>query len=322
MSFIDKRSLLDTIVSMESKTSNKKPHIFRASVVFILLVLLTLLSVYMIRNSDGSPRQVKKMRTLITDTQYIIHAGGKLKGKDGKTYTYTNSKESLKRMYKKGNRIVELDFAFTTDGECVCLHSWKDTKYTNDSDHTDSDKEGIPLSLADFTSVKINGYFTPMTLSDVIEFMESHKDVILITDIKETHEPIAGTDEEVDVSALCRRISDRAPKLKNRCIIQIYDESEYDTVKELGFSNMIYTLYQLTDEQRLDTAAHQQFASEHPLVAFTFPKGLVKNKTFISGMQKTKVPLLTHTIDSKKKKLKLLEAGTVSGVYTNDTENP
>ena len=304
---------------MKEKTSRRKPHI----IAFLLSVLLLCVCfVCLFPVITGTPLNVWIMQKRLAHSGYIIHAGGKLKGGDGKNYKHANSIDGMQFMYDKGNRIVEMDFAFTTDGECVCLHTWEETCYTNDNDQKDKDKEGIPLSYDDFKSVKIYGYFTPTALSDVLGFLETHKDVVLVTDIKETFQPIAGTDEKEDVFALCRRIDEMAPHLKDRCIIQIYDEAEYDGVKDLGFSNIIYTLYQLPEEKQLDTAAHQLFSEEHPLVAVTFPKALLKNENFMEGMHHLKVPVFVHTIDNAKKRKKLMTEKTVTGIYTNNTTHP
>ena len=51
----------------------------------------------------------------------IYHAGG---GIDG--LTYSNSREALEHTLNQGNRFVEVDFLFTSDGQLVCAHDWHD----------------------------------------------------------------------------------------------------------------------------------------------------------------------------------------------------
>ena len=263
--------------------------------------------------------RIRHMSQILTDNKYIIHACGKVSGDDGQKYTYTNSIEALKRMYRKGNRVVEVDFAFTTDDEIACVHEWSQSCYTNTADKKNASLEGRPLSLNEFRSVRINGYFTPMLLEDVLSFMKKHDDLILITDIKESRNEDGSSGDEL--KRLCARIMDTAPELKDRIIIQIYSEDEYDMVRETGFDYIIYTLYNLPAEQKLDTDRHLEFAQSHPLVAITFQRILLMDEKFMSSMEKSEIPLLVHTVDGKKYKKAVLSGGTISAIYTNDVKN-
>ena len=105
---------------------------------------------------------------------FIAHAGGKI----GK-HTYTNSLEALNYSYDMGCRMFELDICETSDGVFVGVHDWKHFKtisgYTGIQDAS-------PLSEQEFLSLTIYGTYTPMNISAINAWFESHKDAILVTD--------------------------------------------------------------------------------------------------------------------------------------------
>ncbi len=255
------------------------------------------------------------LREQLASGHTIIHAGGALIDSEGNSHPYTNALETLPLAYEAGNRFIELDFAYTTDGKAVCLHKWADGFYPNQKDKNESDGEPVQMSYDQFMAGKIDGLFTPMCLDDVLSFMETHDDVYLITDIKSYENEVTG--QTTDVITLCEEIAKKAPQLCDRVIVQIYHENEYDPVRELGFSSIIYTLYELSTEEKLDTDEHLSFAKSHPLLAVTFPKKLLKNEDFLAPMLKGDFLMFTHTVDGKKKQ-KTLDQYGIDGVYTND----
>jgi len=105
---------------------------------------------------------------------FIAHAGGKI----GR-YTYTNSLEALNFSYDMGCRMFELDICETSDGVFVGVHDWKHFKtisgYTGIQDAS-------PLSEQEFLSLSIYGAYTPMNISAINAWFESHKEAILVTD--------------------------------------------------------------------------------------------------------------------------------------------
>ncbi|MBR4759948.1 MAG: hypothetical protein IK078_07365 [Lachnospiraceae bacterium] len=255
------------------------------------------------------------LREQLASGHTIIHAGGALTDPEGNSHSYTNALETLPLAYEQGNRFIELDFSYTTDNKAVCLHKWADGFYPGQDNEDATEEETGQMTYDEFMAGKIDGLFTPMCLDDVLAFMETHKDMYLITDIKPQENEATGQIQ--DVLTLCEEIAAKTPELCDRIIVQIYHENEYDPVRELGFSSIIYTLYELTDAEKLDTDEYLSFAKSHPLLAVTFPKKLLKNEDFLKPMLTGDFLMFTHTVDGDKKQ-KTLDQYGIDGVYTND----
>ena len=253
---------------------------------------------------------------------YIVHAAGAIKAPKGsgksKKYKYSNCLEALENTYQNGNRIVELDFMSTADGKLVCMHSWEEMTYTTDVDQSNAALNGEKLTLDQFLSARIYGHFTPMTIDDVIDFMQEHEDLVIVSDTKPESD-IEVVEGQNDTTLFCDYINSHAPRLKDRIIVQIYQQGDYDEVRNAGFEHIIYTLYRLKKEDKLDTDAHRKFAATHQLVGITFQKSLMKNEQFMRGMKRIPVPLFVHTLNGKKKAA-ALEKG-ITAVYTDDAVN-
>lgn len=83
----------------------------------------------------------------------IAHAGGGITV-DGRQYSYTNSREAVEQSYAAGHRVIELDFALTSDEYLVCTHDWADF-------HADPADRDVPVTKAEFMKSKPigGGYF-------------------------------------------------------------------------------------------------------------------------------------------------------------------
>lgn len=237
--------------------------------------------------------------------RYIIHAAGRLTGvdKEGTTRTYdgANALEGLKQCADAGETIIELDFNFTSDGYLACIHDW----YT---EYADEITNNVPLTLDAFLDCEIYGNFTPIWLGDVAEYLRANEDVYIVTDIK---------DKNVEGAAA---IAEYCPDLKNRFIIQIYDASEYDAVRELGFEYIVYTLYRLDWASKTDTKALAVFAEKHPLIGYTFSYELCQVEDYVEGMKKSGVPLFIHTVNDPSEQQSYFDMG-IDGIYTDMTGN-
>jgi hypothetical protein len=135
--------------------------------------------------------------------------------------------------------------------------------------------------------------------------MTEHPDLYIITDIK-TDNPKAAV-----------MIAERYPALTDRFIIQIYDGSEYDAVRDAGFDHIIYTLYMLDWNSKTDTKALCEYAAGHPLLGFTFSYELCDVDGYVKGMMKAGIPLYVHTVNGDEEQLKYFEMG-ISGIYTDE----
>ena len=219
----------------------------------------------------------------------IAHAGGEVYG-----IRITNSLQALDNSYEKGFRFFELDFEWTSDGVPVILHDWGhanwffNIKYSTKA-HTYKEFKNLKPILG----LKI------MDLKDLSNWLENHKDAYIITDVKSEN------------IKLLQLLEDDYPNIKNQIIPQIYSFDQYDKVKNLGYSNIILTLYKLeaTDEEILN------FCKETDLLAVT----MYESKGFTDLPKKLSeigIKSYVHTINDYNVYVKLRDNG-VFGVYTD-----
>lgn len=238
------------------------------------------------------------------DMRYIIHAAGRLTGvdKEGTTRTYdgSNSLEGLEQCADAGCEVIEIDFNFTSDGYLACIHDW----YT---EYADEITNNVPLTLDEFLECKIYRNFTPIWLGDIVDFLRENDGTYIVTDIKDNN--VAGA----------AAIAEYAPDLKNRFIVQIYDESEYDAVRELGFEYIVYTLYRLEWAPKVDWHALGEFSKTHPLIGFTFSYELCSVDGYVEGMLKSGTPLYIHTVNGDEEQKPYFDMG-ITGIYTDDVK--
>lgn len=248
-----------------------------------------------------SPDEVAEIRE---DMRYIIHAGGRLTGVDNggvtRTYDGSNSLEGLMQCSEAGCEVIELDFNFTSDGYLACIHDW----YT---EYADEITNNVPLTLEEFLDCEIYGNFTPIWLGDVVDFLRENDGTYIVTDIKDNN--IAG------ITA----IADYAPDLKNRFIVQIYSEDEYDDVRNLGFEYIVYTLYRLDWAPKVNWHSLGEFSKTHPLIGFTFSYELCSVDGYVDGMLKSGTPLYIHTVNGEDEQQPYFDMG-ITGIYTDDVK--
>lgn len=225
--------------------------------------------------------------------RYIIHAAGDIDGLAG-----SNSLEALEQTYEAGCRFVEIDFQFTADDELACIHDWY-RQYTSAIP-----ENGTVLTLSQFQACQIYDRYTPLWLDSLADYMKAHPDLYIVTDIK---------DRNTEGAA---KIAADYPELLDRFIIQIYDGSEYDAVREAGFTNIIYTLYRLDWNSKTDTKALVAFAAGHPLIAYTFAYELTEVEGYVEGMLQAGIPLYVHTVNGAAEQQVYFDMG-ISGVYTD-----
>lgn len=233
----------------------------------------------------------KKILKLEND-KTIMHAGGEICG-----MTYTNMKEALDKNYQIGKRYFEMDFMMTTDGHPINIHSWEGfvTKFYG-AKYIEGETN---YQKVEYDNMKSRHGYTQMDMEKTIEWFRNHKDAYLITDVKGENLPVL------------EKIAKTAPDLKERIIPQIYKFDQYEKVKELGFKNIILTLYM--SNYSADEIA--DFASSRSLYGVTmslskFEKGLGK-KLIQNG-----VPVFVHTINRQSLANQVLKMGA-KRVYTD-----
>ena len=128
-----------------------------------------------------------------TEDRYIIHALG---GMDGRSYI--NSIDCLEACYDAGFRLFEGDVSFTSDGVLVMAHSSENNVWSrNDWEERlgqaypfaaegevpeDYNAEKHLATFQDFMNFRIQGEFKATSFGEVLDFMETHKDMYLMVD--------------------------------------------------------------------------------------------------------------------------------------------
>ena len=223
---------------------------------------------------------------------YIIHAGGEIDEISG-----TNSLNALQNSFYNGYRFIEMDFSFTSDRRLVCVHDWETDFFRMNK------PVGLVLSSEEFKNQKIIGIYDTLTVEELSSWLRNHGDVYIITEIK--NENIEGL----------RYINENCGDIKNRLIVQIYNENEYDEVKKMGYDNIIYTLYALTYAEKTDTSAISDFVKSHDIAAIAFSDELV-SENYINGLKESGARLFVHTINDKNR-FEELKAMGISGIYSD-----
>ena len=220
--------------------------------------------------------------------KYVAHAGGKIDGK-----VLTNSKEALEQSYRNGYNLVELDMQWSTDGNLVLVHDWGNfAEFIGSNDNK-------AYSAKEFTSLKMFESLTPMSIGDLANWLENNYGVYIVTDIKESN-----------VQAL-KFIKDKYPHLIDRFVPQVYSFEEYKPVREMGYDNIIFTMYASNygDKEILD------FSRSHKLFAVTMP--IYNAKTNLAWFLKNQgIYTYAHTVNGDNKNE--LKNSSVIGYYTDD----
>ena len=278
--------------------SNKTRIGLRLILLLLMAGLLLFFAVRPVTLSAGA--EVDNLRKKIGENKYIIHAGGALKTRTGDEVFYTNSVDALQSMYNAGNRFCEIDMRETSDGVLICAHG--DETYLANGSDLPADSESTA-----FISGRLFDEFQPMTVEMLVAFMREHPDLYIITDAQ---------GDNLEIS---RQLARTWPDLQDRFIVQIYHESEYAPIREMGFQNLIYTLYRADDEERnLWKIAH--FAETHELVGITIQKEQfhsIKNRI---AMAHCGVPFMFHTVDNTAEIDEMLKKPWVIGIYTNQID--
>jgi len=226
---------------------------------------------------------------------YIAHSGGAISGN-----TYTNCYNSIKNSYDLGIRLMELDIEFTKDDIPVMIHSWDGFQYK----YLGIQRDIIPTFEEFMNATMINGY-TQLSLESTIDYMKSDfKEMFLITDTKN------------DNKKLLSLIKENYSDIQDRIIPQVYNQSEYFYAQNLGYKNIIYTLYMSpdSDDEIID------FCKNNNVFAITMPKARALSSDIANRLKEINVFVYAHTVDNQSEFDELKTKG-VSGIYTNELFN-
>ncbi len=262
-----------------------KKSLFYRKVIIIFIIAVFILGFLIINKGSIA---LKKANGEISPPPLISHAGGAVYG-----FKLTNSLEALEESYNNGFELIEMDFEWTSDDKVVAIHDWgpmvKRLYMTEEK----------VLSLDEFKNSEVFMDLTLMEFGEVIDWFESKKGVYLVTDTK-------GDNEK-----LLNYIYENHKKVRNIIIPQVYSFDEYELAKEMGFENIILTLYRskYTDEEIVE------FSKENEIFAITMPKDRGYSQ-LPRQLKEIGVFTYVHTINELYVFEELYENG-VSGIYTD-----
>lgn len=224
----------------------------------------------------------------------IMHAGGAIDGITG-----SNSRNAIDNSYMRGIKYIELDFNWTSDGNLVLVHDWD--QMTRFCPGISPDK--IP-TLKEFLNTKIIGRYESMDLDKLAHWLENHKDVSIITDIKINN-----------IKAL-ELIKNKHPEIIKQVIPQIYSYSEFDKVNALGYERIILSLYMMKIREKTDTNTIIKFAKTKDIFAVVMAIELIDMIEDEEEYFKSNIAVYVHTTNSKNEARKIIQYG-FTGVYSD-----
>ncbi len=201
-----------------------------------------------VANPEGIPA-IERQENIYE--KVIAHGGGIYQG-----FETTNSVEALHHAIKNGYKIIELDMELSSDHKIIMLHDW---------DRTTMHYYGVnfprKLSQNQFMNLSVYGALEVLTLDKLAIILDKNPDIRIVTDTKG------------DNLELLTVIKERHPNLLDRFIPQIYGYDQWNAVKELGYQDIIFTLYAMTE---LDTGKLAAFVKNHDIYAVAMPDYLAE----------------------------------------------
>ena len=186
---------------------------------FKTIIVMVTIIICIVLNTEASFASEEK------PSRFIAHGGGFVDG----FYT-TNSVEAIRQSIADGFTLIELDMCFSRDDRIIMLHDW---------DRTVVHYFGAPFarrpSEREFEQLLVHGRFQTLTFNRLTKILDEAPDIRIITDVKS------------DNIKVLTMIVEQFPDYVERMIVQIYSYEEYDIVRELGFEDIILTLYAMPE---------------------------------------------------------------------------
>jgi len=219
----------------------------------------------------------------------VAHAGGGYL-----SWQYTNSHEALE-FNREHFSLFEIDLMWTSDDEFVCMHDWEFT-----AQKIFGKQFEVPPTLAEFSAlVEGNSYLKSCTMETLAQWLERNPDKRLVTDFKEDN--LRGLE----------RLAQRLDRVGDHVIPQIYYADEYARVRELGYRDIIWTLYRhpVSPEQVV------VMAEQMDLYAVTMPRSMAE-QGLAHQLAERGVPTYVHTINTQRELAYYRSLG-VTEIYTD-----
>ncbi len=219
----------------------------------------------------------------------IAHGGSTYHG-----YETTNSVEAINHAIQSGYKIIELDMELSSDKKIIMLHDWDRTAM-----HYYNTSFPKKISQKSFAKLSVHGKLEVLTFDKLAEILENNSDIRIVTDTK-------GNNLE-----LLSIIKKEYPTLVKQIIPQIYDYDQWAIVKQMGYSDIIFTLYAMDDieEEKLIS-----FVKKNDIYAVTMPDYLVE-RGYCSSLSEQGIKVYVHTVSDYEDALQYMEQGSY-GVYS------
>ncbi len=203
----------------------------------------------------------------------ITHAGGGLQG-----MSYLNCKEALPFYYEKGNRVFEYDVEQGIDGYVLA--------------HTD---EKNPKDNFD-------GRFTPLSLIECLEFLQTHEDGRMIFDCKFK-----------DIGAFASYVKElvKEEQTLKRIVIQVFSEEDILAVRQAYDFKLLYVCMYATNY-----AEAAQTCLKHRIGAVSVAVKALGERPDWRVFEKNDICVFAYTVNTVKAYKALKEQG-VTGVFSD-----
>lgn len=178
--------------------------------------------------------------------KFIAHAGGGVI-KDGKSYSYTNSRQALLQSISEGFKFIELDLVLDADGEIFAAHDYAHF-YRITGANLDENASQMPPSKAYIKNAKIHGIFDTLSLDDINEIFLANPGVYLVTD------------KLNDFEKMTTQL-----KFKDRIIVEAFGLANYLKAREFGLLAML-------------SSADFELAKKHKITALAFHTSVLKDE--------------------------------------------
>lgn len=219
----------------------------------------------------------------------IAHGGGVYQG-----YETTNSVEALNQAIRNGYKMIELDMELSSDGRIIMLHDWDRT-----ANHYFGSSFPRKLSYNQFLRLSVHGVLEVLTFEKLARILEKNPDIRIVTDTKG------------DNIALLAEIKESWPDLIDRFLPQIYDYDQWREVHDLGYKDIILTLYAMAE---LNPDQVASFAAEHGIYAVTMPDYLA-DRGICKSLSDRGIIVYVHPVSDYETARKYMRRGAY-GVYS------
>ena len=223
-------------------------------------------------------------------------------------YQLTNSPEALEENYQKGYRVFEADMCMTADGVLVLEHDWQ--TYCR---KTGMEYQADIFTYQDFMGEKFYDVFSPMDLPGMMELLQKHPDIYIMTDFKDAY------NQNNTISAYSQIVQAAQDagslELLDRIIVQVYSQTFKTWVDSVYvFQNYVFTCYVAPEEEK-EPDALVKYCLEENIPVITMPKEY-DFAQWIPSAEKENIQIFLHTENSADEANAYIDAG-ISGIYTD-----